>query len=72
MGAASLEFYQREPGHPAEQWRDLLPLMKSGVIDPPIGAVFALDETAEAIRQMDERRAAGRILVRTRRKRASP
>ena len=66
MGAASAEFWRTEPGYAARQWRELVPLMQSGAVDPPIGAVYPLDRTAEAIRAMDERRAAGRVLVRVR------
>jgi NADPH2:quinone reductase len=46
---------------------DLMPLVQSRAIDPPIGSVFGLDETAPAIRAMDERRAVGKVLVRIRR-----
>ena len=66
LGAASMEFWRAHPGFAGRQWRDLVPLMESGVIDPPIGAVFALDDVAAAIRAMDERRAVGRLLVRVR------
>jgi NADPH2:quinone reductase len=71
MGAASKEFWQTEPGYVGQQWRDLLPLVQAGVIDPPIGSVFALEQTAAAIREMDQRRAAGRVLVRIRERTAS-
>jgi NADPH:quinone reductase len=43
-----------------------VPLIESGAIDPPIGPVFTLEDAAAAIRELDERRAAGRVLVRTR------
>jgi NADPH:quinone reductase len=66
MGVASAEFWVDEPDYADRQWRDLMPLMRSGVIDPPIGPVFALDDAAAAIRELDERRAAGRVLVRMR------
>jgi NADPH2:quinone reductase len=66
MGVASAEFWSAEPGYAGEQWRDLLPLVRSGAIDPPIGPTFALDDAAAAIRELDERRAAGRVLVRMR------
>lgn len=66
MGAGSAEFWRTEPGYIGQQWRDLVPLMRSGAIDPPIGSVFALDEAAVAIRQIDQRRAAGRVLLRVR------
>ena len=66
MGVASAEYWVDEPHYAGQQWRDLMPLMESGAIDPPIGPVFALDDAAAAIRELDERRAAGRVLVRMR------
>jgi NADPH2:quinone reductase len=71
MGAASAEFWRTEPGYVGQQWRDLVPLMQSGAIDPPLGSVFALEQAAAAIREMDERRAAGRVLLRVREPRPS-
>jgi NADPH:quinone reductase len=64
MGAASEEFWKTAPGFAAEQWRDLVPLMQSGAIDPPIGSVFSLAEVAAALEAMDQRRASGRLLIR--------
>jgi NADPH:quinone reductase len=66
LGVASAEFWSDEPGFAGQQWRDLVPLMESGAIDPPIGPTFALDDAAAAIRELDERRAAGKVLVRLR------
>src|SRR3954468_2082613 len=66
VGVASAEFWAEDPGYPAQQWRDLVPLLDAGLLDPPVGPVFALDETAAAIRELDERRAAGRVLIRVR------
>jgi NADPH2:quinone reductase len=40
--------------------------VESGAVDPPIGAVHPLDRAATAIRALDQRRAAGRVLVRVR------
>jgi NADPH2:quinone reductase len=71
MGAASMEFWRTEPGHVGQQWRDLVPLMQSGAIDPPIGSVFDLDEIAAALQEIDQRRAAGRVVVRVRNPTAS-
>ena len=31
------------PGYMAEQWEALLPMIASGVVDPPIGATYDLD-----------------------------
>ncbi len=66
MGVASAEYWVGEPGYAGQQWRDLMPLIRTRAIDPPIGPVFALDDAAAAIRELDERRAAGRVLVRMR------
>lgn len=66
VGVASAELWRAEPGYPRQQWRDLEPLLRSGAVDPPIGAVHPLTDTAEALRSLDERRAAGRVLVRVR------
>ncbi len=66
MGVASAECWAGEPGYAGQQWRDLLPLVRSGRIDPPIGRVFALDDAAAAIRELDERRAVGKVLIRMR------
>jgi NADPH2:quinone reductase len=66
LGVASAEFWSDEPDYPGRQWRDLVPLIESGAIDPPIGPLFPLEDAAAAIRELDERRAAGRVLIRTR------
>jgi NADPH2:quinone reductase len=66
MGAASMEFWRTEPGYVGRQWGELAPLMQSGVIDPPITSVFALDQAAAALREIDQRRAAGRLLLQIR------
>jgi NADPH:quinone reductase len=66
LGVASAEFWSDEPDYPGRQWRDLVPLIESGAVDPPIGPLFTLEDAAAAIRELDERRAAGRVLIRTR------
>jgi NADPH2:quinone reductase len=64
IGVGSAEFWSSAPEYASQQWRELMPLMESGGIDPPIGSVFALDDVAAAIRELDERRAVGRVLIR--------
>jgi hypothetical protein len=66
MGVASAELWSEEPDLPGLHRRDLVPLVESGAIDPPIGQVFALGDAAAAIRELDERRALGRVLLRMR------
>jgi NADPH2:quinone reductase len=66
MGAASEEFWQIHPDYPGQQWEELRPLIASGVIAAQIGETFALERTADALRRLDERRAAGRVIIRVR------
>ena len=66
VGVASAELWRAEPEYPRQQWRELEPLLRSGVVAPPIGAVHALEDAAEALRELDERRAAGRVVLRVR------
>jgi NADPH2:quinone reductase len=45
------------------QWADLLPLLEAGAIDPPVGATYAFDDVARALRDIDERRTLGKAVV---------
>jgi NADPH2:quinone reductase len=51
------------PGHIAQEWAALAPHLASGALVPPIGATFALDEAAQALAEIDERRAVGKVLL---------
>jgi NADPH2:quinone reductase len=53
----------RRPDYPREQWDDLLPLLRSGRIDPPIGSVHPLADAAAALAEIDERRATGKVVL---------
>jgi NADPH2:quinone reductase len=64
MGVASEEFWEKEPEYARRQWRGLEPLLQSGAIDPILGPAFELEDAASALRAIDERRAAGKVLVR--------
>jgi len=64
MGVASAEFWRAHPGYVAQQWRELLPLVRSGVVDAVERDVWPLLDTAGALRVLDQRRAAGRVVVR--------
>jgi NADPH2:quinone reductase len=56
-------FWQGRPGYPRAQWTDLLPLLEAGRLDPPLGRTYPLERAAEAVAELDERRATGKILV---------
>lgn len=49
-----------------EQWSDLLPLLEVGKLDPIIGATYPLDRASDALISMDERTAAGKIVLEVR------
>ena len=49
-----------------EQWRDLRPMLEAGQLDPVIGRVFPLEEAAQALLELDERRALGKVLLQVR------
>ena len=54
------------PGYMHEQWQALLPMMESGVIKPPIGTTYELEEFGQALIDMDERRTLGKSVVKVR------
>ena len=51
------------PGFMRGQWTALLPMMQAGVVDPPIGKVYPLDQVADALAEMDARRTLGKSVV---------
>jgi NADPH2:quinone reductase len=51
------------PGFPATQWNRLQPLLASGVLAPPIGASFPLEDAAKALHALESRSATGKIVL---------
>lgn len=45
------------------QWAELLPLLQAGRLDPVIGSRYPLEQAAQALAELDERRAAGKVLL---------
>jgi NADPH2:quinone reductase len=59
------------PGFMAAQWRELEPMMASGVIDPPLSHQFGapaygLEDFGLALQEMDDRKTLGKTVVRVR------
>jgi len=54
------------PGYMQQQWQALVPMIESGVVRPPVGATYALDEFGQAMVDLDQRRALGKLVVRVR------
>jgi NADPH2:quinone reductase len=51
------------PGFMREQWAELVPMMESGVVAPPIGRTYALDQMGHALEEMAGRRTVGKSVV---------
>lgn len=54
------------PGYMQEQWARLVPMLESGVVDPPIGSTYDLADFGQALVEMAERRTLGKSVVRVR------
>jgi len=60
------EYAMRRPGFMRAQWRELEPMMASGVIAPPVGTTYAFEDFGQALQDMDDRKALGKSVVRVR------
>ena len=56
-------FAMVRPGYMREQWDRLVPMMESGVIDPPIGEVYPVGRVTEALTEMEARRTLGKSVL---------
>ena len=54
------------PGYMQQQWAELLPMMESGVIKPPIGTTYELEDFGRALTDMEQRRTLGKSVVKVR------
>jgi NADPH2:quinone reductase len=51
------------PGFLRRQWDQLRPMMDSGVVDPPIGATYPLEEIGRALQEMADRKTLGKTVL---------
>lgn len=63
MGVGWGAFWVPRQAFLQEQWGRLLPHLQAGTLAPPIGSVHPLENAAEAIVELDERRATGKVLL---------
>ena len=54
------------PGYMQRQWQELLPMIDAGVVKPPVGATYGLEEFGTALTEMDDRLTLGKSVVRVR------
>jgi NADPH2:quinone reductase len=59
-------FWANDPSYLQRQWREFLPLLDSGHIDPVIGSVFELTDAGAALSSLETRQATGKTLLRVR------
>jgi NADPH2:quinone reductase len=46
-----------------QQWDELVPMMESGVIAPPIGATYPPEQFGQALQDMADRKTLGKSVV---------
>ena len=51
------------PEYLQEQWARLLPHLESGALDPMVGNTYPLEQAADALLELDERRALAKVLL---------
>src|SRR6478609_7781034 len=54
------------PGYMQQQWAALVPMIESGVIRPPIGTTYPLEDFGRALTDLDERKVLGKAVVHVR------
>ncbi|OLT21138.1 NADPH:quinone oxidoreductase [Pseudonocardia sp. CNS-139] len=54
------------PGYLGRQWAEILPHVRSGALDPLVGATFPLADAAAALAVIDERRGTGKVVLQVR------
>jgi NADPH2:quinone reductase len=59
-------FAMTKPTYMREQWDQLVPMIESGVVAPPIGATYDLADFGRALQDMAERRTLGKSVARVR------
>ncbi|MGH3498266.1 MAG: NADPH:quinone oxidoreductase family protein [Nocardioidaceae bacterium] len=56
-------FALARPGFVADQWAALVPHVESGALDPPLGTAYPLEHAGDALAELDERRAVGKVTL---------
>ena len=60
------EYAFSHPGYMRQQWAQLVPMIEAGVVKPPVGKVYPIDEFGQALIDMDARAALGKLVVKIR------
>lgn len=63
LGAGWGAFWMPQPAYLKEQWARLLPYLTSGELDPLLGNSYPLERAADALLELDERRALAKVII---------
>jgi NADPH:quinone reductase len=63
VGVAWGAFLMQEPSLTAEIAKELDALARKGVVEPVVGSVYPLEQAAEALRELESRRATGKVVL---------
>ena len=56
-------FAMVRPGFMRAQWDALLPMLAAGVVDPPVGTTYPVEEVARALGDMEQRKVLGKTVL---------
>ncbi|CAL9674854.1 NADPH:quinone oxidoreductase family protein [Streptomyces sp. enrichment culture] len=56
-------FWAEQPFFLQQQWAELLPLLEAGKLAPVLGRRYPLDQASQALLELDQRRARGKVLL---------
>jgi NADPH2:quinone reductase len=51
------------PGFMRQQWEALLPMLASGVVDPPVATTYPVEDVSRALTDLAERRVLGKTVL---------
>jgi NADPH:quinone reductase len=54
------------PGFMRGQWDALVPMIESGIVDPPVGTTYPLEQVSRALTDLEQRRVLGKTVLRLR------
>ena len=66
VGVGWGSFWLPQPGYLRAQWEELLPLLTDGSLDPVIGSTHDLENASDAVLELAERAATGKVVLRVR------
>ena len=56
-------FAMVRPGFMRRQWEELLPMLASGVVDPPVATTYPVEDVSRALTDLAERRVLGKTVL---------